>query len=99
MAALTRQQLLLIQEMCINGEQRCDQRAADARTRQDYHRAASELQLKKRYTHLKLQMMEELTRPTVTSPDAVGNLRPLARALGTQDVGPGTAEQGSKPPL
>jgi hypothetical protein len=85
MATLTRQQLLLIQEMCINGEQRCDQRAADARSRHDYHSAAFELQLKERYRYLKKQMMKELASPMMRSPDALGDARQRSRTLGSQD--------------
>ena len=85
MTALTRQQLLLIQEMCIDGEQRCDQRAADARARHDYHSAAFELQVRERYAYLKMQMMEELTGPTITSTEALGDLREVARFPGGKD--------------
>jgi len=68
--ALTRQHFLLIQEMCIDGEQRCEQRAADARARRDHQSAHSELQLKERSTSLKMKMMKELTRPSNAVPDA-----------------------------
>jgi hypothetical protein len=95
MSMLTQQQLLLIQEMCIDGEQRCDQRAANARARNDYRSAAYEMQLKERYGRLKAQMVDDLMHCTGTTRDTIDDLLELARKLRNRHPA-GEAEQGSK---
>ncbi len=55
--------MLLVQETCIEGELRCEQRAAAAIARKDYAMAAYELQIKEQYTNLKRRMLQELIPP------------------------------------
>ena len=55
--------MLLVQETCIEGELRCEQRAAAALARRDYAMAAYEIQIKEQYTSLKRRMLQELMPP------------------------------------
>jgi hypothetical protein len=88
--------MLLLQEMCLDGEQRCDERAAVARACKDYRTAAFEIQLKERYTRLKALMMEGLMQRTATTQDIISDLRELAHSLGTQtDAGRTEREPGA----
>jgi hypothetical protein len=61
--SLTKQEMLLVQETCIEGELRCEQRAAAALARKDYAMAAYEIQIKEQYTSLKRRMLQELIPP------------------------------------
>ena len=65
--SLTKQEILLVQETCIEGELRCEQRAAAALARKDYAMAAYELQIKEQYTNLKRRMLQELIPPPADS--------------------------------
>ena len=60
---LSKQEMLLVQETCIEGELRCEQRAAAALARRDYAMAAYEIQIKEQYTNLKRRMLQELIPP------------------------------------
>ena len=61
--SLTEQEMLLVQETCIEGELRCEQRAAAALARKDYAMAAYEIRIKEQYTTLKRRMLQELIPP------------------------------------
>jgi hypothetical protein len=61
--SLSKQEMLLVQETCIEGELRCEQRAAAALARKDYAMAAYEIQIKEQYTQLKRRMLQELIPP------------------------------------
>lgn len=61
--SLSKQEMLLVQETCIEGELRCEQRAAAALARKDYAMAAYEIQIKDQYTSLKRRMLQELIPP------------------------------------
>ena len=68
--SLTKQEILLVQETCIEGELRCEQRAAAALARRDYAMAAYEIQIKEQYTSLKRRMLQELIPPPAELGDA-----------------------------
>ena len=57
---LTTEELLFLQDMCLDGEFRCHQRAADAQVRGDYQTAAYEMEVKERYAELKRKLLEAL---------------------------------------
>ena len=61
--SLSKQEILLVQETCIEGELRCEQRAGAALARRDYAMAAYEIQIKEQYTNLKRRMLQELIPP------------------------------------
>jgi hypothetical protein len=61
--SLSKQEILLMHETCIEGELRCEQRAAAAIARKDYAMAAYEVQIKEHYTSLKRRMLQELIPP------------------------------------
>ena len=61
--SLTPREMLLVQETCIEGELRCEQRAAAAIARMDYAMAAQEIEIKEQYTSLKRRMLRELIPP------------------------------------
>jgi hypothetical protein len=76
--SLSKQEMLLVQETCIEGELRCEQRAAAALARRDYAMAAYEIQVKEQYTQLKRRMLQELIPPpaeAAESPTAPAWLR------------------------
>lgn len=55
---LSNPELLLLEERCMDGESRCEQRAEAARRRGDYATAAFEAQLKEQYRRLRLKMRD-----------------------------------------
>ena len=57
---ITRPQLLLILEMCVDAQERCDQRIHDARSKGDFQTAAYQVQLKEQYEELKHRIAIEL---------------------------------------
>jgi hypothetical protein len=57
---LTTEELLFLQDMCLDGEFRCHQRAADAQIRGDYQTAAYEMQVKEQYSNLKRKLFNAL---------------------------------------
>lgn len=57
---LTVEELLFLQDMCLDGELRCHQRAADAQVRGDFQTAAYEIQVKEQYTILKRKLLGAL---------------------------------------
>jgi hypothetical protein len=57
---LTTEELLFLQDMCLDGEFRCHQRAAEAQVRGDYSTAAYEMEVKERYAELKCKLLEAL---------------------------------------
>jgi len=57
---LTVEELLFLQDMCLDSEFRCHQRAADAQVRGDYQTAAYEMQVKEQYTQLKHKLFGAL---------------------------------------
>lgn len=69
--SLSKQEMLLVQETCIEGELRCEQRATAALARKDYPMAAYEIQIKEQYTNLKRRMMQELIPPAAAPGDNV----------------------------
>lgn len=63
---LSNPELLMLEERCIDGEARCEQRAEAARRRGDFAAAAFEAQLKEQYRRLRLRMRDRRdydTRP------------------------------------
>ena len=80
--ALSNPELLLLEERCVDGEARCEQRAEAARQRGDYAAAAFEAQLREQYRRLRLKMRDrrDHERRPEESPDA----QRLRRATGAQ---------------
>lgn len=87
---LTLEELLFLQDMCLDGEFRCHQRAADAQVRGDYQTAAYEMQVKEQYTNLKRKLLAALHERG--NHDLLANMRRLQAGL--QD---GTAERPLDP--
>lgn len=87
---LTVEELLFLQDMCLDGEFRCHQRAADAQVRGDYQTAAYEMQVKEQYTNLKRKLLEALHERG--NHDLLANVRRLQAGL-TE----GAAELPSEP--
>ena len=54
-------ELLMLQEMCLDRELQCWQRAAEAAKKGDYQVTDFELELKEHYSDLKQKMLEELS--------------------------------------
>ena len=70
--SLSPEELLLLQETCIEGELRCEQRASAAMARRDYAAAAQEIEIKARYTGIKRRMLQELIPPPAGFQDLPG---------------------------
>jgi hypothetical protein len=81
---LTVEELLFLQDMCLDGEFRCHQRAADAQVRGDYQTAAYEMQVKEQYTNLKRKLLAALHERG--NGDVLANMRRLQMSL--QDSAP-----------
>lgn len=64
--SLSQQEMILVQETCIEGELRCEQRAAAALARKDYAMAAYEIQIKEQYANLKRRMLQEMIPPAAS---------------------------------
>ena len=57
---LTDQDTRLLLEMCVDAEERCDQRVQEARDRGDSHGATDAIQQKERYEALKRRIVAEI---------------------------------------
>ena len=64
--SLSPQEMILVQETCIEGELRCEQRATAALARKDYAMAAYEIQIKEQYANLKRRMLQEMIPPAAS---------------------------------
>lgn len=60
MLALSDEELLFLQDLCLDGEFRSHQRAAQAQLRGDFHTAAYEVQVKEQFTQLKAKLRAAL---------------------------------------
>jgi hypothetical protein len=79
--ALNDNQILLMLEMCVDGENRCDDRIAKARHRGDFGTAAYEMQLKEQYEGLKQRLFHEMRKSAVTTQDLRETLLKLSREI------------------
>jgi hypothetical protein len=73
--ALNDNQLLLMLEMCLDGESRCDERIANARERGDFSTAAYAIQLKEQYEDLKHRLFSEMRSSVASTHDLQETLR------------------------
>ena len=83
--SLSKQEMILVQETCIEGELRCEQRAAAALARKDYAMAAYEIQIKEQYTNLKRRMLQELILPVQPLEGHSGAARDLLAIAGNEE--------------
>lgn len=60
MRRLTTRELLYLQDMCLDAEFRCHERAVTAQIKGDASTAARELGLKAQYAHLKQAILDDL---------------------------------------
>jgi hypothetical protein len=65
-------QILVMLEMCIDAEERCDQRIAAAREANDFKTAAYQIQLKEQYENLKINLIAEIRGEMPDFDDAHG---------------------------
>jgi hypothetical protein len=73
--ALNDSQILLMLEMCFDGESRCNDRIAKAREANDFRGAAYEVQLKEQYEDLKQRLFDEMRKSEGTVLDLRESLR------------------------
>lgn len=66
---LSGNQLLLMLELCLDAEHRCDERLRAALGKSDFHRADDELQLKEKYTEMKYRLFEAMKSHGTTTQD------------------------------
>jgi hypothetical protein len=94
---LTVEELLFLQDMCLDGEFRCHQRAADAQVRGDYQTAAYEMQVKEQYTNLKRKLLGALHERG--NHDLLANMRRLQAGLqeNAPDTPPGPTGNAGAP--
>ena len=88
---LTVEELLFLQDMCLDGEFRCHQRAADAQVRGDYQTAAYEMQVKEQYTNLKRKLLAALHERG--NHDLLANMRRLQASLREGNAGLSTGPE------
>jgi hypothetical protein len=69
--AVTENQLLHLFDMCIDAEERCEQRCHELRARGEHERAAYEAQLRDKYAFLKHRIFEAMKDPEPSSLDRI----------------------------
>lgn len=77
---LSSNQLLLMLELCLDAEHRCDERLRTALGKSEFHRADDELQLKEKYSELKHRLFEAMKQEGTTTQD----LHEMLQALPSQ---------------
>jgi hypothetical protein len=78
---LTFDQILMMLELCLDAEERCDERIATAREQCDYTTAAYEVQLKEQYENMKARLMEEMKVAGATTQDLHAMLQQIGRSI------------------
>ena len=78
---LTSDQVLMMLELCLDAEERCDERIAAAREQNDYTTAAYEVQLKEQYENMKGRLMEEMRVAGATTQDLHSMLQQIGRSV------------------
>ena len=73
--ALNDNQILLMLEMCLDGESRCEERIAGARDRGGFGAAAYQVQLKEQYEDLKHRLFSEMRNSVASTQDLHETLR------------------------
>jgi hypothetical protein len=86
--ALSDNQILLMLELCLDGETRCHERIEKARDRGDYRSAAYEVQLKEQYEDLKHRLFSEMRNSTTSTHDLHETLRKFALDIERLEPGP-----------
>lgn len=92
---LTEQQVLMMLELCLEAEERCDERIITARDKGDFSTAAYEVQLKEQYENMKARLLEDMEFQGATTQDLHDMLQKIgssvekfARSADGVDAGP-----------
>jgi hypothetical protein len=78
---LTEQQVLMMLELCLEAEERCDERISAARQKEDYSTAAYEVQLKEQYENMRARLLEEMRFEGATTQDLHDMLQQVAHSV------------------
>lgn len=78
---LTEHQVLMMLELCLEAEGRCDERIATAREKGEYTTAAYEVQLKEQYENMKARLLDEMKYQGATTQDLHDTLRQIGRSV------------------
>ena len=78
---LSKQQILMMLELCLDAEERCDKRIAAARDANDYSAAAFEVQLKEQYENMKDCIFEHMKADSATMQEMQAMLQRIRRSV------------------
>lgn len=78
---LTEHQVLMMLELCLDAEGRCDERIAAARDRGEFSTAAYEVQLKEQYENMKARLLEEMRYDGATTQDLHAMLQRVGSSI------------------
>lgn len=78
---LTDTHILLMLEMCLDAEERCDQRVRLARIHGDVEAAAQALRMREQYTDMKHRLHEEIRQSGTTTDDLHEQLQSLPNVI------------------
>jgi hypothetical protein len=94
---LTEHQVLMMLELCLEAEERCDERIAAARAKGDYTTAAYEIQLREQYENMKTRLLDEMRYQGATTQDLHAMLQRIGRSIEKFSGSAEEAPPGSKP--
>jgi hypothetical protein len=78
---LTDTHILLMLEMCLDAEERCDQRVRMARMSGDFGAASQALKLREQYSDMKHRLHEEIRQGGTTTEDLHEQLQSLPNVI------------------